>query len=123
MNMKTIALFVVLSLAVVTALSTITTRVARAQSADWILYVSVNNVAFGEPTIGISVKGPYAYHDYQSIPNWPSPSTTFTIPGNAVPPGASFEVCAGTGIIGALLPHCTFYTYGGAGSAAVTVTP
>ena len=78
---------------------------------------------FGEPTIGISIKGPYGYHDYQSIPNGPSPSALFTIPGDAVPAGTQFEVCAGTGIVGALLPNCTFHTYGGLGSAIVRVTP
>ena len=74
MNEHIKTLFVVLSLAAVTALSTTTmTQTARAQTADWILNVHVNNVNFGEPTIGISVNGPYGYHDYQSIRNGPAP--------------------------------------------------
>ena len=90
MNEHIKTLFVVLSLAAVTVL--LTTTNARAQTGDWTLRVNVNNVNFGESSIGISIKGPYGYHDYQSIPNGPSPSALFTIPGNAVPAGTQFEV-------------------------------
>jgi hypothetical protein len=121
MNEHIKTLFVVLSLVAVTAL--LTTTNARAQTADWTLRVRVNNVNFGESTIGISIKGPYGYSDYRSIPNGPSPSATFTIPGNAIPAGAYFKVCAGTGILGALLPNCSWFVYRGAGSASVRVTP
>jgi hypothetical protein len=124
MNEQIKTLIVVLSLAAVTALSTTTmTQTARAQNADWILNVHVNNVNFGEPTIGISVNGPYGYHDYQSIRNGPAPFAQFTIPGSAVPTGSTFEVCASTGILGAFLPHCQRWIYEGFSPTRVTVTP
>ena len=54
-------------------------------SSDWTLTVNINNVNFGESSIGVSIKGPFGYNDYQIVSNGPSPTATFTIPGNAVP--------------------------------------
>jgi hypothetical protein len=48
-------------------------------SSDWTLTVNINNVNFGESSIGVNIKGPFGYTDYQS-----APTATFTIPGNAV---------------------------------------
>jgi hypothetical protein len=69
-------------------------------SSDWTLTVNINNVNFGESSIGVNIKGPFGYTDYQNVPNGPSPIATFTIPGNAVPAGYNFQVCAGTGVVG-----------------------
>jgi hypothetical protein len=92
-------------------------------SSDWTLTVNINNVNFGENSIGVNIKGPFGYTDYQNVPNGPSPTATFTIPGNAVPTGYNFQVCAGTGIAGAVLPRCEMFSHSQEGDAMVTVTP
>ena len=92
-------------------------------SSDWTLTVNINNVNFGESSIGVNIKGPFGYTDYQSVPNGPSPTATFTIPGNAVPVGYNFQVCAGTGVVGVVLPHCQMFSHSQEGDAMVTVTP
>jgi hypothetical protein len=40
-------------------------------SSDWTLTVNINNVNFGESSIGVNIKGPFGYTDYQSVPNGP----------------------------------------------------
>jgi hypothetical protein len=92
-------------------------------SSDWTLTVNINNVNFGESSINVSVKGPFGYSDNQDVPNGPSPAASFTIPGSAIPAGYRFEVCAGTGLGGALLPRCTFFAHAQDGDQSVTVTP
>jgi hypothetical protein len=97
--------------------------IAQAQSSDWALTVNINNVNFGESTIGVNVKGPFGYTDSQTVANGPSPTATFTIPGSAVPVGSNYQVCAGTGHVGAVLPHCQMFTHGHDADSQVTVTP
>jgi hypothetical protein len=52
-----------------------------------------------------------------------TPTARFTIPGNAVPAGYSFQVCAGTGVVEAVLPHCQMFYRSQEGDAMVMVTP
>jgi hypothetical protein len=80
-------------------------------------------VNFEESSIGVNIKGPFGYTDYQNVPNGPSPTSTFTIPGNAVPAGYNFQVCTGTGVVGVVLPHCQMFSRSQEGDAMVTVTP
>ena len=37
-------------------------------SSDWTLTVNINNVNFGESSIGVKIKGPFGYTDYQNVP-------------------------------------------------------
>jgi hypothetical protein len=53
----------------------------------------------------------------------PTFTATFTIPGNAVPAGYNFQVCAGTGVVEAVLPHCQMFYRSQEEDAMVTVTP
>ncbi len=89
---------------------------------DWTLTVNIRNVNLGESSIGVSVKGTFGYSDHQDVPNRPSPSASFSIPGGAIPAGNRFDVCAGTGL-GTLLPRCTHFTDAQDGDMAVTVSP
>lgn len=91
-------------------------------SAGWTLTVNVRNVNFGESSIAVSVRGPFGYSDHQDVPNGPSPSASFSIPGGAIPVGNRFDVCAGTGL-GTLLPRCTPFIHAQDGDNVVTVSP
>jgi hypothetical protein len=80
-------------------------------------------VNFGESSIGVKIKEPFGYTDYRNVPNGPSPAATFTIPGNAVPTGYTYEVCAGTRVVSVVLPHCQMFHRSQEGDSMVTVTP
>lgn len=114
-----------MTVAVIMTLLIIPTAQAYAQvvNPDWTLNVLVNNVNFRASSIGIYVIGPHGYNDFKSIPNGPNPRTSFTIPEDAGTSGYTFEVCAGTGYLRTILPHCETWYYNGIGPAQVTVTP
>jgi hypothetical protein len=96
---------------------------ARAQGADWTLTVNVSHVPFGENSIALSIKGPFGYTDSQNIANGPSPTTTFAIPAGGIPTGQSYQVCAGTGLLGGLLPACHYFRHEQDGDSQVSVSP
>jgi hypothetical protein len=119
---------IITTIALVALIAAITTMIprqqqARAQSADWTLTVNVNNINFGERAVDLSIKGPFGYTDSQNIANGPSPTTTFAIPASAIPAGYSYQVCAGTGLLGGLLPTCHYFRHGQDGDELVRVSP
>jgi hypothetical protein len=93
---------------------------ARAQSADWNLTVNVNGVEFGKTDVTISIKGPFGYEDSSTVATGPSVQTSFSIPGNAVPAGYSYQLCGhSNGIVESLLAKCQYFRHG-SGDESVT---
>src|SRR3954452_14425871 len=91
-------------------------------SSNWTLNVRPVNVPFGDSTIHISIKGPSGYANVRNIPNSQFPSTSFDMPGDQFPTGYSYQVCASSGALGFVLPHCEYFIHG-QGDRQVVVSP
>ncbi len=82
-----------------------------AGGSNWTLTVNLNQTQFGTSSATVEVQGPFGYKDNQTTPTGPSPSVTFTIPGNAVPDGYNFRVCVGSNTVSAIIPNCPVFTH------------
>jgi hypothetical protein len=80
-------------------------------SSDWTLTVNLNQTQFGTSFATVDVQGPFGYKDNQTTPTGPSPSVTFTIPGNAVPDGYKFRLCVSSDTVSAIIPNCPVFTH------------
>lgn len=95
---------------------------ALAQTNDWTLTVYLKNVPFGTDKVYVEVKGPFGNNYYEWVTNQVDPSTTFSMSGSEFPQDYNYQVCAGTGLLGSILPSCSSFTHAAYGDAQVTLT-